>query len=77
MLQLEGELTVSAVAERLEVARSTAHRLLRHWYTAISLSRTRAAATVRGRSRTGGSLQIAHLATREPCLCRTSSTWSL
>jgi DNA-binding IclR family transcriptional regulator len=28
MLQLEGELTVSAVAERLEVARSTAHRLL-------------------------------------------------
>lgn len=29
MLQLEGELTVSEVAERLEVARSTAHRLLR------------------------------------------------
>ena len=28
MLQLEGELTVSEVAERLEVARSTAHRLL-------------------------------------------------
>ena len=28
MLQLEGELTVSQVAERLDVARSTAHRLL-------------------------------------------------
>lgn len=28
MLQLEGELTVSEVADRLEVARSTAHRLL-------------------------------------------------
>ncbi len=28
MLQLEGELTVSEVAERLDVARSTAHRLL-------------------------------------------------
>lgn len=28
MLQLEGELTVTEVAERLEVARSTAHRLL-------------------------------------------------
>ena len=28
MLQLEGELTVSEAAERLDVARSTAHRLL-------------------------------------------------
>lgn len=54
MLQLEGELTVTEVAERLEVARSTAHRLL-----AMLVYRDFAVQTDRRAYRAGPVLELA------------------